>query len=113
MSPSNSGGFGGNDSGGGGGGIGQPSQHMMNMPENTSSLLNSCISRILGVDTHPIWSESVDPTINLITLLEIITTNGGSSVNVDLDQALANCFDEIGLFLELSARLSVNTTNLN
>ena len=86
------------------------------IPENASSLLSSCICRILGPTTHEIWRDDVDPTINVMALLDMLAASSkriksgplneednSNSYNNNhdsasyLDNVLAETFSEISL----------------
>jgi hypothetical protein len=60
------------------------------LPENSASLLNSCIARVIGPETSPRWSNSLEPIQNLIVLLDNIRSVGGST-----DNLVANAIREI------------------
>jgi hypothetical protein len=61
-------------SGGRGGGLGLgPSNNGGGMlPENAVSLLNSCISRVMGPHNIPSWNSSLDALQNCLSLLETL-----------------------------------------
>lgn len=72
----------GNNRGQGGGGL---------LPENSLSLLNSCIGRILRPESFPSYVESMDPYTNFISALSFLKSEG------DLDDLLCGCLYEIRL----------------
>jgi hypothetical protein len=51
------------------------------LPENTLSLLNSCISRIMNGSTLSTWSHRTDPFTNFLTAVEVLA-NGANHVDV-------------------------------
>ena len=69
------------------------SAHSNFVPENSNSLLNACIGRVLNVKNHPMWSNSSDPTQNLCTALELI----GKPNENNIEPVLMEVFREIGI----------------
>jgi len=61
------------------------------LPENTSSILNSCISRVMGMGCHSAWSQYADPYQNYIMGLSLFGKPEGSTV----DSLIVSCLDEI------------------
>jgi hypothetical protein len=70
-----------------GGGIAVVGPGMM-LPENAVSLLNSCISRIMGTHNISTWNNAIDPLQNMMTLLEMM--KGRSSNSGDAVEGLVN-----------------------
>jgi len=54
------------------------------LAENSTSVLNSCIGRIMGPENHPSWSMNADPTQNYLTALDYLRLGGE-----DMDALLA------------------------
>jgi hypothetical protein len=52
-------------------------RHML--AENSSSILNTCISRVVGPDTYPDWNISFDALQNLFAILDSYRNNEHSS----------------------------------
>lgn len=68
-----------------------PQQNQGNqlLPENSVSLLNACIARVMGPGSHPGWSGHSDNYHNLVAALDFVR---GSA---DIDSLVAQCFNEI------------------
>lgn len=60
------------------------------LPENTLSLLNACISRIMNGNTLSTWSSRTDPFTNFLTAVEVLA-NGAR----DVDEVVADTLREI------------------
>mmetsp|Transcript_16792 Transcript_16792/g.37267 ORF Transcript_16792/g.37267 Transcript_16792/m.37267 type:complete len:732 (-) Transcript_16792:647-2842(-) len=84
----------------GGGSVG-PTGSML--PENSLSLLNSCISRIMNPTNHPTWSNRLDPFNNFLSALSLMV-NGE-----DLDGLLAETLNEIHISAPMLADASAVT----
>lgn len=61
------------------------------LPENTSSILNSCISRVMGMGCHSAWSQYADPYQNYMMGLTLFGKPEGATV----DSLIVSCLDEI------------------
>lgn len=58
------------------------------LPENAASLLNACISRIMGTHNVPTWDLSLEPLQNLLNLIESL--HGGNQQRVNLPNRKSN-----------------------
>lgn len=71
------------------------------LPENTLSLINSCIGRILNAESYPNWSSLNDPYSNFLSALsEFIDPHGDRSPDsslLPLDRLLADALGELQL----------------
>lgn len=61
------------------------------LPENAVSLLNSCISRVIGPKNMPSWSAMADPFHNFLSSFEMLRQDAS------VDSLLAACLNEIRL----------------
>lgn len=64
------------------------------LPENSLSLLNSCIVRVLNISTFESWSNHTDPFTNFLTAIELLSL-GNSSKNRGLDDLISATLLEI------------------
>jgi hypothetical protein len=62
------------------------------VPENSNSLLNACIGRVLGPQNYSMWSNVHDPTTNLQGALGELK----DSTHVSIDNTITEVFQEIG-----------------
>jgi hypothetical protein len=70
-----------------------PSKSMADvMPENATSLINSCICRVLGPASHVAWSIDAEPLVNFAVLLSLLAKPGASA---DLNMRLTDTVKEI------------------
>lgn len=61
------------------------------VPENSNSLLNACIGRILGPQNYSMWSNVHDPTTNLQGALDALK----DPKQVSIDDTITEVFQEI------------------
>lgn len=78
--------------------------HANMLPENSNSLLNSCIGRVLGPHNHALWSNSTDAVQNLFVALGML-----KSPSEDMDGTITQVFTEIGVSSAVIAESCVHT----
>lgn len=105
-----------NDGFEGGGGGGSPSHQRVEvsnasgfLPENTLSLLNSCISRVLKPDVHTSISAYAEPYANFLTLLDLFGSFRNSLSTQQVDMLLTECLSEMKLSAQMIAEACVVT----
>lgn len=74
------------------------------VPENSASLLNSCISRMMNQQNFPAWSSRIDPVSNFILAVDLLS-NGQNA----LDQVISSALKEIESSASLIADSSIVT----
>eukprot|EP01034_Spumella_vulgaris_P028269 gene28269-35105_t len=80
------------------------------LPENSLSLLNSCITRIMTANNHPIYSARAEPITNYFSALDILTSNSTSYDNRNrIDEVIAATLNEIAASAAMLADACVMT----
>lgn len=74
------------------------------IPENSISLLNSCVSRVMNPQTFSGWSVRIDPLSNFLLAIDLLK-NG----QINLDGIVANVLKEIEASASLIADSSIVT----
>ncbi len=64
------------------------------LADNSSSVINACIARIINPDNLDTWSMQIDPYQNYLQGVATLSSSPNSN-NGDLDLLLAQCCDEI------------------
>lgn len=67
------------------------------LPENTLSLINSCIGRILNAESYSNWSSLNDPYTNFLSALSEFIDPHGDRFLLPLDRLLADALGELQL----------------
>lgn len=67
------------------------------MPENSLSLLNSCIARVMNADTLPSWSHHSDPFNNFLATISVLSSVYPPNNAPMLNELICNSFSEINL----------------
>jgi len=82
--------------GGGGslGGVAAVGPGMM-LPENAVSLLNSCISRVMGPQNVGVWNGSMDPLQNFMNILELVKGSQGALAAGTTEEAINGVLSEL------------------
>eukprot|EP01039_Chlorochromonas_danica_P007918 gene7918-8735_t len=76
------------------------------LPENSQSILNACITRAMGAESNlPLWSSTMEPTANLLTLLSSSSSTPSSSTT----SLLNNIFREVKFAANQLAEASLVT----
>lgn len=73
------------------------------VPENSLSLLNACIARVMNSSNHPAWSSRADPFNNFLTALSLLV-NGE-----EMDDLIALTLNEITASAQMLAEACVVT----
>ena len=79
------------------------------LPENAVSLLNSCISRVMGPHNVAVWNTSLDPLANFMNVLELLRGSQGVSAAGTSEEAVTNVLSELRLSAQQLADACVVT----
>lgn len=81
----------------------------MMLPENAVSLLNSCISRVMGTQNVGVWNNSVDPLQNFMTVLELMKGSQGVSAAETTESVVTAALGEVRMSTQQLADACVVT----
>mmetsp|Transcript_12233 Transcript_12233/g.18521 ORF Transcript_12233/g.18521 Transcript_12233/m.18521 type:complete len:865 (+) Transcript_12233:98-2692(+) len=84
----------------------------MMLPENAVSLLNSCISRIMGPQNIPNWNVGIEPLQNFMSVLEVSRSGGIGRVGTaaaEIDDLIYQVLSEVRMSAQQLAEACVVT----